>query len=90
MQETIEKVLIGLYDESKKKEPAYQYNVSHDKFEIGQELFERILNDLEEEGYIQGLSKVGKDGAENTVILFYNTIKITNKGQKYIKDLENR
>lgn len=88
MHKTAEKVLLSLYNESKEQYPEYQKNVTYKHFDIKPELFELILKDLQEDGFIKGLQPIINKENRHRDILFYSSVKVTKKGEQYIEDLK--
>lgn len=87
MLEIEEKVLISLHEEIKKGEPISGFIVNAERFGVGNDLFEQILIDLEKDGYIYGLERIK---TPDKSILYFNRVKLTSVGKRYIKEIENK
>lgn len=80
-----DKVLLAIFDESKKGSPNIGKEITRDKFNMELELFGTALKKLSDLELIKGANIVLSSG--NVVAVFTNNISITDTGRKYVSKI---
>ncbi len=77
-----DKVLLAIFNESKKDSPNISKEVTKEKMDMEPETFNNALKKLNDSGLIKGANIVLSNG--NVVAVFTNNISITDAGKEYV------